>query len=471
MRKKVVTLLTLIVFVLCFVGVGAASAGTVLTGSAVLNVVDQPQPPQPVSLRVEPPEATVKVGESVQFRAIAVYSDSSERDVTAESTWSVSDPFVASIASGKATGLKAGQTDVTAAWQNLTGKARLTVVASGGGAGGGGSGGSGGSSGSSGGSSGGSTGQTETPPVENLPESVFVARWPGHIPLVAQAAKVGYAPDGTKLEKPEPEFTVDITRTDRLAEAEAKDLTPRVYYWNDKYQKWVALASYPQVDGKAVKALNDGGYSGWVAVFAVKQPHFTDVSGHWAEPVINRMNGLALVEGYPNPEDPASLERPAGPDREITRAEFTAVLTRALGVLPQGEQKLYEVLKQPTPEEKARILGNMKGVPGWCRDAVATALASGLAKGRTPGDFAGDEPITRIEAAVMVSNALAKIPGYKPADLSQFKDAADVPDWAKAAIGDGVLSGYPDGTLKPNVHITRAEALTTLLRLLRALGW
>ncbi|WP_162164753.1 Ig-like domain-containing protein [Desulfofundulus thermocisternus] len=333
-------------------------------------------------------------------------------------------------------------------------------------------GGSGGSSGGSpGGSSGGSTGQTETPPVENLPESVFVARWPGHIPLVAQAAKVGYAPDGTKLEKPEPEFTVDITRTDRLAEAEAKDLTPRVYYWNDKYQKWVALASYPQVDGKAVKALNDGGYSGWVAVFAVKQPHFTDVSGHWAEPVINRMNGLALVEGYPNPEDPASLERPAGPDREITRAEFTAVLTRALGVLPQGEQKLYEVLKQPTPEEKARILGNMKGVPGWCRDALATALASGLAKGRMPGDFAGDEPITRIEAAVMVSNALAKIPGYKPADLSQFKDAADVPEWAKAAVSDGVLSGYPDGSLKPNAHITRAEALTTLLRLLRALGW
>lgn len=71
----------------------------------------------------------------------------------------------------------------------------------------------------------------------------------------------------------------------------------------------------------------------------------------------------------------------------------------------------------------------------------------------------------------MVSNALAKIPGYKPADLSGFRDAADVPEWAKAAVSDGVLGGYPDGSLKPNMHITRAEALTTLLRLLRALGW
>jgi hypothetical protein len=456
--KKAVVLLTLIVFTLCFICASAASAGTVLTGSAVLNVVDQSQPPQPVSLRVEPPEATVKVGESVQFRAIAVYSDSSERDVTAESAWSVSDQSIAKIDTGKATGLKAGQTDVTAVWQNLTGKARLTVVASGSGGGGGGGGGG---------------GQPDKkpenpPPVENLPESVFIARWPGHMPLVAEAVKTGYATTGEKLE-PVPEITVDITKTDRLKEAQEKGLTPRAYYWNERYGKWVALASYPQPDGR-VRAVNDGGYSGWVAVFAVKQPRFTDIQAHWAEATLNRMNGLALVEGYPNPEDPASLERPAGPDREITRAEFTAVLTRALGLLPEGEQKLYDILWQPTPEEKARISG-MKGVPGWCRDAVATALASGLAKGRSDGDFAGDAPITRIEAAVMVSNALAKIPGYKPADLSGFRDAADVPEWAKAAVADGVLGGYPDGTLRPEAHITRAEALTTLLRLLRALGW
>ncbi|OIQ53147.1 hypothetical protein MOTE_25070 [Moorella thermoacetica] len=64
----------------------------------------------------------------------------------------------------------------------------------------GGSGGSGGGSGGSGGSSGGGSGQIETPPpVENLPESVFVARWPGHVPLVAQASKVGYAATGEKF--------------------------------------------------------------------------------------------------------------------------------------------------------------------------------------------------------------------------------------------------------------------------------
>jgi len=356
--------------------------------------------------------------------------------------------------------------------QEATAQAQVEVVGGSSGGGGGDGGGSGG--GSSGGGSGGQPDEQKPenpPPIENLPENVFVARWPGHVPLVAQAVKTGYAPDGTKLEKPEAEFLVNITRSDRLTEAKVKGLEPRVYYWNEKYQKWVALASYPQPDSKAVKALNDGGYVGWVAVFAVRQPRFTDTQGHWAEPVINRCNGLALVEGYPNPENPASLERPCGPDREITRAEFVAVLTRALGLLSEGEQKLYEVLKHPTREEKTRILAGMKGVPEWAEDAIAAALLSGLASGREPGDFAGDAAITRIEAAVMVSNALKKIPGYKPADLAQFKDAADVPEWAKAAVGTGVLSGYPDGTLKPNGHITRAEALAVLLRLLQAMGW
>lgn len=445
-----------------------------LSATAALTVVEEATK-TPVCLEVRPAEATIKVNETAQYRAYVVYSDGSEEEVTTKCTWAVSDASVAEInSSGLATGLKAGQVDVIAHLESLdmTGQAKLTVEDNGPTGGGTGGGSGGGSGGSSGGSSSGSSGGNETPPpVENLPESVFVARWPRHIPLVAKPTKVGYAPDGTKLEKPEPEFVVDITKVDRLDEATQKGLEPRVYYWNTKYNKWVALASYPDADGKTVKAVNDGGYTGWVAVFAVRQPRFTDVDGHWAEPVINRMNGLALVEGYPNPADPASLERPCGPDRDVTRAEFTAFLTRSLGVLPEGEQKLYQVLLNPTPEEQERILAGVKNVPDWARANVAAAMASGLATGRSDGDFAGNEPITRIEAAAMVSNMLKKLPNYKPADLSQFKDAADTPDWAKAAVADGVLNGYPDGSLKPNNHITRAEALTTLLKLLRALGW
>ena len=43
------------------------------------------------------------------------------------------------------------------------------------------------------------------------------------------------------------------------------------------------------------------------------------------------------------------------------------------------------------------------------------------------------------EAAVVVSNFLKRLPNYQPADLAQFKDAADIPDWAQAGIADGNL--------------------------------
>jgi hypothetical protein len=94
--------------------------------SSVVKYADaeQPQPPvQPLPLRLEvrPAEATVKVGESQQYRAYVIYSDGSERDVTGEAVWSVSDPSIASIAQGQqgglATGLKPGRVDVVAAWE------------------------------------------------------------------------------------------------------------------------------------------------------------------------------------------------------------------------------------------------------------------------------------------------------------------------------------------------------------------
>ncbi len=266
------------------------------------------------------------------------------------------------------------------------------------------------------------------------------------------------------------DFTEPAPDQATLAAAKAQGLEQRVYYFNEQYQKWVALASYPQADG-TVLVKNDGGYNNvWMEMYAVRQPDFTDVAGHWAEDIANRMNGLALLEGYPIPGDPNPLERTAGLDRSITRAEFVTILARALGCLPTAEHKLYGVLS-PSDQQSVAILAGMKGVPDWSQDFVAGAVYSGLAIGRSGDDFAGNAPITRIEAAVVVSNFLKRLPNYQPADLTQFKDAADVPDWAQAGVADGVLSGYPNGTLLPNNPITRAEALVTILKMLRALGW
>lgn len=102
---------------------------------------------------------------------------------------------------------------------------------------------------------------------------------------------------------------------------------------------------------------------------------------------------------------------------------------------------------------------------------VASAIGTAVLK--EPFLLAPNEAITRIQAARIISNALAEVPGYdfKPADFSAFVDADQVPSRASGTVAQGVLSGSPGGTLAPNNPLTRAEAYTLFLRLLRELGW
>ena len=59
--------------------------------------------------------------------------------------------------------------------------------------------------------------------------------------------------------------------------------------------------------------------------------------------------------------------------------------------------------------------------------------------------------------------------GYREADLSAFTDVADVPAWAEAyvrsLVGQGVINGYEDGTVRPLNPMTRGEVAKVLYTL------
>jgi len=231
--------------------------------------------------------------------------------------------------------------------------------------------------------------------------------------------------------------------------------------------RWVALAS-TLVNGQAV-AVNDGHYTGWFAAWWVVRPHFTDIAGTWAENDIRRMDGLGFVEGYPGPGD--GLDRPFGYGRSITRAEFATIAARILGLNPPAHA--YTAVSGLSWSDVENILRqhytDWSDIPGWAAPYVAAMTKAGYVSGMD-GRFEGDMPITRIQAGVIVSNILRAVGYTTPADLSRFRDAADLPDWAKSALVSGVLNGN-QGLLMPNADITRAEATVVLLRLFRDLGF
>lgn len=67
-------------------------------------------------------------GQTTQLAARAAYSDGSERDVTAEATWSSGNPSVATVSAGLVRFAGVGEADIQAAFEGMTGSARVTVV-------------------------------------------------------------------------------------------------------------------------------------------------------------------------------------------------------------------------------------------------------------------------------------------------------------------------------------------------------
>ncbi|MFC4808905.1 X2-like carbohydrate binding domain-containing protein [Paenibacillus sp. GCM10023250] len=103
--------------------------------------------------------------------------------------------------------------------------------------------------------------------------------------------------------------------------------------------------------------------------------------------------------------------------------------------------------------------------PGhWAAGAIAKATAAGLMSGYADGSFKPERPVSRAEMAaiaVRLSGSAAKLgPG--------FTDTAG--SWAEQAIrtaqGAGFLQGYADGSFRPDRTLTRAEAVVVLNRAL-----
>ena len=99
----------------------------------------------------------------------------------------------------------------------------------------------------------------------------------------------------------------------------------------------------------------------------------------------------------------------------------------------------------------------------WCRRSIATLTNAEIISGYTDGTFKPNAPITRAELATIIAR-FAKL----DVNTKTFSDING--HWAQKyieqAAGNGWIDGYTDGTFRPNQNIKRAETFAMINRVL-----
>lgn len=171
-----------------------------------------------------------------------------------------------------------------------------------------------------------------------------------------------------------------------------------------------------------------------------------DIAGHWAASAIEQAVDRGIVTGY--------VDGTYRPQQAITRAEFSAMLVRALQLSDSGNGLSFS---------------DTKSIPAWAQPFVAKAQQSGVSKGYTDNTFRPAQNITRAELAIMVVRAAGFQVDVK-AKLN-VADAKEVPAWAAPYIAVGMKAGLLKGTANnrfaPTQHATRAEAAAMIISLLQ----
>lgn len=177
-------------------------------------------------------------------------------------------------------------------------------------------------------------------------------------------------------------------------------------------------------------------------------------------PALDRVNHFLYVEGYP--EDYRTGEYsdnedlwPVKPQGNITRAEVATIF--------------YRLLKDEVREEIETDVNSFPDVNAddWFNVTVSSLANMNVISGYEDGTFRPNEPITRAELAAMAGRFYEAFDAeYEEGTFLDVEGDEWFADAIAAAAELGILGGYPDGTVRPNNNITRAETCAIVNRVL-----
>ena len=171
---------------------------------------------------------------------------------------------------------------------------------------------------------------------------------------------------------------------------------------------------------------------------------YSDIAKHWARDGIYKLSYMEILKGYPD----GTMK----PDKTLTRAEFIVMLARAIN-LPDTDlyNQYYDDIN----------------LNHWGFQYIQEAKAAGIINIFNESKLNPDKIITREEMTIIAAAVVRDIPLTSPS--KSFKDLSTgyrYMDSINTVTGLGIIKGMPDGTFKPYVGASRAEAAVIIQRIL-----
>ncbi|WP_261131737.1 S8 family serine peptidase [Bacillus sp. Marseille-Q3570] len=171
---------------------------------------------------------------------------------------------------------------------------------------------------------------------------------------------------------------------------------------------------------------------------------FLDVrSGDWFGDAVFFLKEQNLVNGY--------TDGTFKPENDITRGEMATIIARVLGLDTNQQDTVFEDVKKSY----------------FASGAIQSLYEEQIISGFPDGTFKPITAIRRGDAAIMIAKSFEFTP---PDSYQSFPDLSDSYYGLKAIqtlYAKGIINGYPEGTIRPNKFITRAEMATLIERAIK----
>lgn len=248
------------------------------------------------------------------------------------------------------------------------------------------------------------------------------------------------------------EVTMSVPNTTSTS---AYPVTTAIVYHSDQTINPVPTVISSSADRQPTAHIH--GWSNGIYALISHHQSFVDMNTHWSRTDVNDMASRLVVTG-----EKGGI---FAPDRLVTRAEFAAMIVRALGL----------------SAEPSKINFSDVHDSDWYAGVIGSASNHGLIEGYNDTTFRPNQQITREEASEILSHAM-KLTGLRTdmttneanAQLNGFSDRKQVSNWAVPALALAVkyhIVEGAQGAINPQSDVSRGQATAMIRRLLQQSGW